>query len=165
MSQGNDNQPFEKGNLESPAYRQRLLRKLNCLIAVLEVACAKVRRSMDGPEPDMERLTRIQKNLTQTLDVCRRAKVALEKREQLPGDLPGQLAEISNIESLDGRYDYDPGSDSGPDGDYEVRPHRGRMVEMQSADEADRFEEMGPIAETEFAGLDLDELTRRLQEG
>ncbi|QDU65002.1 hypothetical protein [Engelhardtia mirabilis] len=154
MSQGNDEQPFERGNLESPAYRQRLMRKLNCLIAVLEVACAKVRRSMDGPEPDLDRLTRIQKNLTQTLDVCKRAKGALERREQLPGDLPGQLAEISSLETL-----------GGDDSDYVVRPHRGRMVEMQSASEADRFEQMGPISGDEFQGLDLEDLTRRLQDG
>ena len=157
MSQGNDDQPFEKGNLESPAYRQRLMRKLNCLIAVLEVACAKVRRSMDGPEPDVERLTRIQKNLTQTLDVCRRAKVALEKREALPGDLPGQLAEISSIDSLE--TDDEFGGEA-----FEVRPHRGRMVEMQSADEATRFESMGPISGDELNGLDFDDLARRLQE-
>jgi hypothetical protein len=55
-----EQQPFSDANLDSPEYRKRLLRKLNTLIAVLEVACAKVRRTLTGPNPDVERLTRIQ---------------------------------------------------------------------------------------------------------
>ena len=31
-------EPFKESNLESPEYRERLMRKLNTLIAVLEVA-------------------------------------------------------------------------------------------------------------------------------
>jgi hypothetical protein len=157
MQNQNDDGHFNKSKLESPAYRQRLMRKINCLIAVLEVACAKVRRSLDAPDADTQRLERIQSNLTQTLDVCRRAKGALERREQLPGDLPSQLAEISNLDSL--------GDKHGDGEDRVLRPHRGKYVEFASDDEAQRFDSMGPIAKDELDGLDLDELSRRLQEG
>ena len=153
MSQDDEN--FKKSHLESPAYRQRLMRKINCLIAVLEVACSKVRRSLDAPDADTERLQKIQSNLTQTLDVCRRAKGALERRDQLPGDLPSQLAEISNLDSLGDQ----------PLPDKVVRPHKGKHVEFADADEAERFESLGPIAEDEVKSVDLDELSRLLQEG
>ncbi len=67
-------EPFHESNLEDPEYRERLMRKLNCLIAVLEVANAKVKRSLAGPAPDIERLEKIRTNLTSTLEVCRKAK-------------------------------------------------------------------------------------------
>jgi hypothetical protein len=57
------------------------MRKLNCLIAVLEVATAKVRKSMVGSPPDSERLARICANLESTLEVCQRARTALQRRE------------------------------------------------------------------------------------
>src|SRR5262245_14467636 len=82
MSSQPEEQPYSDSHLESPGYRRRLLRKLNTLIAVLEVACAKVRRSLEGPNPDVERLTRIQSNLKETLQVCLRAKRALDQCEQ-----------------------------------------------------------------------------------
>src|SRR5262245_2770557 len=81
MSQPEEH-PYSDAHLDSPEYRKRLLRKLNTLIAVLEVACAKVRRSLAGADPDVERLTRIQNNLKETLQVCLRAKRALERCEQ-----------------------------------------------------------------------------------
>jgi hypothetical protein len=98
MSFQPDDKPSPQSNLESAAYRKRLLRKLNTLIAVLEVACAKVRRSLQGPEPDVERLTRIHKNLKETLTVCQRAKLALQRRQELPANLPPVLG-------LEGHFD------------------------------------------------------------
>ena len=65
----------------------RLMRKLNALIAVLEVANAKVSRSLDGPEPDMERLLKIRTNLSSTLEVCKRARRA----QQVVGEGPKLL--------------------------------------------------------------------------
>lgn len=156
----NNDDSFKKSDLESPAYRQRLMRKINCLIAVLEVACSKVRRSLDAPEADTERLNRIQSNLTQTLDVCRRAKGALERRESLPGDLPSQLAEISNIDSLGDK----PLSGAGLE-DKVIRPHKGKHVEFSDDAEAERFDSLDPIAKEEVQSVDLDELSRLLQEG
>ena len=61
-------EPFQESNLDSAEYRERLMRKLNCLIAVLEVAHAKVKKSLSGPKPDVTRLRKIQTNLTSTLD-------------------------------------------------------------------------------------------------
>ena len=87
-------QPFHESDLDSPEYRDRLMRKLNALIAVLEVATAKVRKSLAGPAPDVQRLTKIQSNLTSTLEVCRRARRALERREALPEGLPENLAAV-----------------------------------------------------------------------
>ena len=83
-----NDRPFDEDDLESPEYRDRLMRKLNALIAVLEVATAKVRKSLSGSEPDTERLTKIQANLASTLEVCQRARRALERREALPEGLP-----------------------------------------------------------------------------
>ena len=39
----------DNASLSSAEYRARLLTKLNCLIAVLEVAIAKITRSIDLP--------------------------------------------------------------------------------------------------------------------
>ena len=92
MNEESQGKPFHESNLDSAEYRERLMRKLNTLIAVLEVANAKVRRSLAGPAPDVERLTRIQKNLADTLSVCLRARSALEKRGNLPQGLSQDLA-------------------------------------------------------------------------
>jgi len=139
-------EPFNEQNLEDPEYRDRLMRKLNCLIAVLEVANAKVRRSLAGPTPDVDRLTKIKTNLTSTLDVCRRAKRALERRESLPEGLPENLAQVVRRTPT-------------------VELPTAAEVEMSSPDEHRRFEQMGRITSEELANVDLDDLARRLQEG
>ena len=144
MSLQPDEQPFSPSHLESSAYRKRLLRKLNTLIAVLEVACAKVRRSLQGPEPDVERLTRIHKNLKDTLDVCQKAKSALQRQEKLPSDLPPILGLEGGAGAL------------------------GRAAEGElpavflSPAEAQRFAELAPITADEIRAVDLDDLGKRL---
>lgn len=143
MSFQPDEKPFEQSNLESAAYRKRLLRKLNTLIAVLEVACAKVRRSLQGPDPDVERLTRIHKNLKETLTVCQRAKVALQRREELPANLPPVLG-IESHEDLVGEA-------MGVSGSPEL-----------SDEEKEKFAGLDPITRDEIRGVDLDELCNRL---
>ena len=65
-------------SLSSADYRARLLTKLNCLIAVLEVAISKISRSMDLPGANEERLLKIRSNLENTLSICNRAKSTLE---------------------------------------------------------------------------------------
>lgn len=142
-------EPFKDSDLESPEYRERLMRKLNTLIAVLEVASAKVDRSIDGPNADIERLGKIRTNLTSTLEVCKRARRALERREALPEGLPENLAEV--VRSA---------------GKGTILPKRlpvGSGAEMSSDAERRRFERMGRIARDEIRSADLDELTRRLQ--
>jgi hypothetical protein len=145
------NQPFHESNLGSTEYRQRLMRKLNCLIAVLEVAAAKVRRGLAGPEPDVERLTKIQSNLTNTLEVCRRARRALERRETLPPDLPVDLAEA--VREVAPQSRAEGGSCSLPEG---------ASIEMGSPEEQTRFEQMGRISPQVLAACDLDVLAERL---
>ena len=137
-------EPFQQSNLESSAYRTRLLRKLNTLIAVLEVACAKVRRSLAGPEPDVERLTRIHKNLKDTLGVCRRAKVALLRSEKLPSDLPPILG-------LDGGADL-----------VDEQVMRPAPDDLATDEEKRKFGAMAPITADEIRGVDLDDLCSRL---
>jgi hypothetical protein len=137
MATPRDDDSFRDANLESPEYRDRLMRKLNCLIAVLEVACAKVRRTLSGPDPDVDRLLRIHKNLRETLEVCLRARRALERREELPDGLPENLANAMEIEI--------------PRGDF------------SSPAEEQRFAGRAPIDPMEVAGADWDELTRLLQ--
>lgn len=144
MSQFED-KPFQESHLESPEYRRRLTRKLNTLIAVLEVACAKVRQSLAGPEPDIDRLTRIHKNLNETLKVCKRAKLALERCEELPEDLPANLTQLS----------LRPGTAP------TAEDPRGAAVEMTSDEETERFEKLGPIDQQAIRSVDLDELARQ----
>jgi hypothetical protein len=158
MTQNPKEEPFSEANLNSPEYRERLMKKLNCLIAVLEVATAKVRRSLAGPDPDVERLIRIRNNLQSTLEVCLRARAALERREGLPKELPENLSRIIQNAGLDGSRDELPAAPGRP-------MPRGSSVEMTSADERDRFERMGRIDPEAIAGVDLEELTRLLQAG
>ncbi len=146
------NQPFDESNLESPEYRERLMRKLNCLIAVLEVANAKVKKSLTGPAPDVERLTRIKTNLTSTLEVCRRARRALERREALPEGLPENLAQVVRSSDIPSRAKR---GQSLP---------RGANVEMSSASEHKRFADMGRITAQEIVTCDWDELSKQFQQ-
>ena len=159
MSQNPKEEPFSEANLNSPEYRERLMKKLNCLIAVLEVATAKVRRSLAGPDPDVERLTRIRNNLQSTLEVCLRARAALERREALPKELPANLNQIIQNAGLEGaRADELPGPD------LPTLP-QGASVEMSSEDERQRFERMGAIDPDTIGDVDMEELTRLLQAG
>lgn len=152
--------PFSRSDLECPEYRARLMRKLNCLIAVLEVACAKVRRSLREPDADEERLLRIQDNLSETLTVCQRAKSALERREKLPEGLPEQITQLT----LPPERGADEAIDNpSPFGDGVVYPHRGARVEMSSEAEMARFRARGPITAAELAATDFEDLQKRLQ--
>ena len=140
-------EPYHESNLDNAEYRDRLMRKLNCLIAVLEVASAKVQRSLVGPDPDVERLGKIQTNLRSTLDVCRRARRALELREELPAHLPVDLSSV--VREVQRK---------------QPAPHlpSGARMEMSSAEEHARFARLGKIRSEEIAQVDLDELSRRL---
>jgi hypothetical protein len=150
MSSSPDDRPFSESNLESAEYRQRLSRKLNCLIAVLEVAITKVRHSLGGPDPDLERLERIQKNLNGTLDVCRRARTALDRHEDLPSDLSESLAKVVGKDEVRRL----------PVGD---EPRRGMAVEMSSAEELERFRSLEPIDRSSVQRVDFEELAKLLQ--
>lgn len=154
MSSNSDKQPQGPGEgtpIDSPEYREKVMRKLNCLIAVLDVACTKVRRSLAGPDPDIERLTRIQANLTKTLKVCRKAKLALERREALPDDLPASLSNVVG----------DMGMANAPK--KTRRMPTGAYIEMSSNKEVEKFKGLGPIAKEELTSIDFDDLAAKLQ--
>lgn len=153
MTEPSNNDSFSEGNLNSAEYRDRLTRKLNCLIALLEVAMARVRRSLAGPDPDVERLTKIRTNLKSTLDVCLRARTALERHEPLPADLPASLTQVARED---------------PNELAAVRPHAsslpvGADQELSSTAEKLKFQRMGKITEQEVDGTDFDDLERKLQ--
>lgn len=148
MSSQPEEQPYSDSHLDSPEYRKRLLRKLNTLIAVLEVACAKVRRSLEGPDPDIERLTRIQNNLKETLQVCLRAKRALERCDLKK---PGEAAEAASAAPA-----QLPAAASAP------RAQDARAGELTSVDEQRKFQRLGPIDLREVRACDLDQLCKKL---
>ncbi len=150
-----DGTPFSESNLESAEYRERLMRKLNCLIAVLEVANAKVRQSLTQPHGNTEKLLRIKRNLQDTLDVCLRAKAALERREPLPENVSQGLSKIvsSDVQAELRRSEHLAG------------PRRGRKVEMTSRQELAKFARMGKIESAMVWACDLDDLALRLQQG
>jgi hypothetical protein len=154
-----DERPFRESDLDSPEYRERLMRKLNTLIAVLEVADAKVRRSLAGPAPDVARLERIRRNLRDTLQICLRAKAVLEKRGSLPQGLSKDLARAVNPDLVDASRLAAPGAEPPAE---QPQPGRGREVEL-SLSEARKFTRLGPIRARELSAVDLDELARRLQ--
>jgi len=143
-------EPFSESHLESPEHRERLLRKLNCLIAVLEVATAKVRKSLAGPDADTERLTRIRTNLQSTLDVCLRARSALERREALPKELASNLVKVVGeappVKALTSK---------------QRRDHALRM-ETGSDKEREKFARLGPIDPRHVKLVDFDMLSKRL---
>ena len=135
------NNPQDHPNaLTSAEYRTRLLAKLNCLIAVLEVAIAKISKSMDLPGANEERLVKIRSNLENTLSICKRAKDTLERST---GSHPARRRGGS------------------------ARPAAGRMtardyVELLSIEEYQKFKALPPIDKKEFASIDLDSLLRQL---
>lgn len=147
-------EPFDSGEshsesgLESAEYRERLRNKLNCLIAVLEVATAKVKQSLAGPAPDLERLTRIQRNLQETLEVCVRARAALEKRGPLPESITRDLASAVSPDVL--------GLPSAP-------PRAAANAIERSEAERARLAGLSRIDRSMIRSTDFDELARRLQ--
>ena len=149
MSSQPEEQPFSDSHLDSPEYRKRLLRKLNTLIAVLEVACAKVRRSLAGPDPDIERLTRIQSNLKETLQVCLRAKRTLERCEQKASETAAKGVENTVPAQL-------------PPPPSQPAPAEARVGELSTRDEQRKFQRLGPIDLREVRACDLDSLCQKL---
>lgn len=124
--------------LGSAEYRQRLLTKLNCLIAVLEVAIAKITRSMDLPGANTERLLKIRSNLENTLQICTRAKGSLEKALDTPAARKEPTRLLPRVMTY---RDY---------------------VEMSSIDEYQRFKGLPAISPEDLHKVDFDELSRKL---
>ena len=135
-SNKNDNPNLPEA-LGSAEYRARLTTKLNCLIAVLEVAIAKIQKSMDLPGANEERLQKIRSNLENTLSICHRAKQTLERA-------------VSGAKAVATRSTDKPQMTAR---DY---------VELSSIDEYRKFRKMSPITKDDLNSIDFDELARRL---
>lgn len=134
MSDGSHD-PVDRAGIGPTEYRTRLLTKLNCLIAVIEVAIAKVDRGLESPTTNEERLQRVRANLENTLAICKRAKNTLQK---------GAGAPAKQV-----RID---------------RPHMSYRdyVELSSIEEYRKFKALPPIRRQELSGVDLDDLLRKL---
>jgi hypothetical protein len=146
-------EPFSEAHLGSPEYRERLMRKLNCLIAVLEVATAKVKKSMAGAPKDIERLARICANLQSTLEVCVRARQALLRRHasKVEAEEPQGTAAIVPV----------PAPVQGPRPPAAKRPvPRGSDISNEA--ERKRFAALPPIDPHTISRCDLDDLAKRL---
>lgn len=136
MDNSNDNAPKLPDMLSSVEYRSRLATKLNCLIAVLEVAIGKITKSMDVPGANEERLLKIRGNLENTLSICHRAKQTLDKTSG-PAAAPARVAAKPSMTARD-------------------------YVELTSIDEYRKFRTMEPISRDQLSQVDLEELARKL---
>lgn len=134
----NDNSQLPEA-LSSAEYRSRLTTKLNCLIAVLEVAIAKISKSMDLPGANEERLLKIRSNLENTLAICHRAKQTLDRTTKSKKAVGARDDDKANMTARD-------------------------YVELSSIDEYRKFRNMAPIGKDELQSVDFDELARRLSE-
>ena len=134
-----NNDPQLPEALSSAEYRARLTTKLNCLIAVLEVAITKITKSMEAPGANEERLNKIRANLENTLSICHRAKQTLDRT----AGSGKQLAERKGGRQLMTARDY---------------------VELTSIEEYRKFRTMPPITKNDLGTIDFDELARRLSE-
>lgn len=141
MDAEKNNSPKLPDALSSVEYRARLTTKLNCLIAVLEVAIGKITKSMDVPGANEERLTKIRSNLENTLSICHRAKQTLDRTSTATTAMASARADEKR--SMTAR-------------DY---------VELTSIDEYRKFRRMEPITKADLGTIDFEELARRLTEG
>ena len=138
----NDGPKNPQSGLSSAEYRAKLLTKLNCLIAVLEVAIAKISRSIDLPGANEERLLKIRSNLENTFSICNRAKQSLENNAS------GGVS--TKVETRRKRLT--------PKGKMSYRDY----VELSSIEEYQKFKTLPPIASQDLKSLDIEELLRKL---
>jgi hypothetical protein len=142
----NDGSKNPQSGLSSAEYRAKLLTKLNCLIAVLEVAIAKISRSIDLPGTNEERLLKIRGNLENTLSICKRAKNTLVKGLDAS---PAKQASTSTSTTTRARKEQMSYRD---------------YVELSSIEEYQKFKALPPIRSEELERIDIDQLVRKLFE-
>lgn len=140
-SSNNESNQSPHSSLSSAEYRAKLLTKLNCLIAVLQVAIAKISKGLELPGANEERLLKVRANLDNTLSICRRAKGTLEKGM---GMAPRKRIDAARNRDQAGRMSYR---------DY---------VELSSIDEYKKFKTLPPIEGDDLASVDLDQLIQKL---
>ncbi len=140
-SSNNESNRSRHSSLSSAEYRAKLLTKLNCLVAVLQVAIAKISNGLELPGANEERLLKVRANLENTLSICKRAKGTLEKGM---GMAPRKRLDAANTHDDPGKMSYR---------DY---------VELSSIDEYKKFKTLPPIDGGDLALVDLDELIQKL---
>lgn len=142
-SKNDDSSNSSRSGLSSAEYRAKLLTKLNCLIAVLRVAIAKISRSMGLPGANGERLAKIRGNLENTMSICNRARTTLERGlcESTGTEVSAEPAEAQVSAERMSYRDY---------------------IELSSIDEYEKFKTLPPISAGELHSLDIDDLMRKL---
>jgi len=133
-------------------YRTRIIMKLNTLIGVLQVAIARIEKSMSSPNVNKEQLGKIRNNLRKTVELCSKSKRTLEDGATPSEKEFGQLFTDYNItegESLR------QGS-SAPSG---ARAY----TELSNIDEYRKFQAQPPITAEEVAEVDMEDLIDKLE--
>jgi hypothetical protein len=139
----------------SREYREKLLRKLEGLIVILEVALARIHTELKTPRADSERLNRVSENLNRTLRVCRRARTGLERGEAVPGLTSGETAMKHEEPNDSVRRPDAPAPDPRP---MTFRDY----VELSSLEEFRRFRRLPPVRLEDVRTVNLETLLQRL---
>jgi hypothetical protein len=137
---------------EPAQQREQLLKKLNCLIAVLEAAISKVRKNQEDGLADPDRLERIRINLENTLTICQRARVTLEQRGSLPANLPPEVREAVGMPAHEAKQQKP--SRRKADNRMSYRDY----VEMSTFEEYRKFRSLPAISPNDVANCDFDKL-------
>ncbi len=146
------------GGMTPEQYQGRLLNKLNCLIAVLEVAISKINQSIKISNANPEKLEKIRNNLENTLAICKRAKETLEKR------MKGKNREVKQGSSCSfarGEKERENKEKRIPDGKMTYRDY----VELSSIKEYQKFKKLPPIKMKDVKNTDIEALIRKLLAG
>jgi len=143
---------------DTAAPREQLLKKLNCLIAVLEAAISKVRKNQQEGTTDPDRLERIRVNLENTLTICQRARITLERRGSLPDNLPPEVREAVGMPTTSAAERQRKPARRRADNRMSYRDY----VELSSFEEYRKFRDLPAISAGDIETCDLDKLAAKL---
>ncbi len=134
-------------------YRRQLFRRLVALQSVVQIALSKVEALLDQKKGDGKRLAAVSRNLTQSLEMCIKARLLMEKkmieeRKALPGSGPVKALECP----------------SGEGGRHDSKMSFREYVEFTSLEEYRKFREQPPLTDDEVRLCDLDALIRKLMD-
>src|SRR5262245_27882918 len=162
MPHDNSQDPNEPNASNAPqdtaAPREQLLKKLNCLIAVLEAAIAKVRKNQQEGTTDPDRLERIRVNLENTLTICQRARITLERRGSLPDNLPPEVREAVGMPAPAAAERPRKAARRRADQRMSYRDY----VELSSFEEYRKFRDLPAISAGDIETCDIDKLAAEL---
>ena len=136
--------------MNAEEYKLRLLNKLNCLIAVLEVAITKINKTIETTKSNPDKLNKIKKNLENTLAICKRAKDTLERK------IKQKDYKIENTGSCS--ISHQNKINKNKEGKMTYRDY----VELSSIKEYQKFKKLPPIKIEEVKKTNVDELIKKL---